>query len=110
MRDAVANDGNVKNLSSLVILSDTFTSSPRHMSGICVGYVMISYDMCGTSLIIFTCNPVFGQRSKRCLSMINYPVSDLIGKVFKQKQLKLIDVITKGHVFRVPACWMYIIE
>nr|XP_029714104.1 uncharacterized protein LOC115258183 [Aedes albopictus] len=35
---------------------------------------------------------------------------DLVARVFRQKQQKLIDVITKGHVFGVVRCWMYTIE
>ncbi|KAG8226776.1 hypothetical protein J437_LFUL006300 [Ladona fulva] len=35
---------------------------------------------------------------------------DLIARVFKQKQLKRFDVITKGHVFGAPKFWMYTIE
>jgi hypothetical protein len=59
----------------------------------------------------FTCNPSWTD-VKENLTNDHLPTErhDLIARVFKQKQLKLIDVITKGNVFGVPRCWMYMIE
>jgi hypothetical protein len=35
---------------------------------------------------------------------------DLLARVFKRKLAKLIEVITKQHVFGVTTCWLYTIE
>lgn len=35
---------------------------------------------------------------------------DLTERVFKRKLIKLIDVITKSHIFRETRCWMYLVE
>jgi hypothetical protein len=55
----------------------------------------------------FTCNPAWTKIKENQLLSERH---DLIARVFRQKQLKLIDVITEGHVFGLPRCWMYTIK
>jgi hypothetical protein len=104
LRDAVANDGNVENLGALVILLATFTGSLRHMHEYtqdAMAYVR-TYGR-PDLFITFTWNPKRTE-IKEMLTNGQLPSErhDLIARVFKQKQLKLIYVITKGHVFGVP--------
>ena len=35
---------------------------------------------------------------------------DMIGRAFRQKQLRFIEVTTKYHIFGSGRCWMYTIE
>jgi hypothetical protein len=61
--------------------------------------------------ITFTCNPAWTEIKEMLTNgQSSSERHDLIARVFKQKLLKLIHVITKGHVFGVPRCWMYTIE
>lgn len=112
LRDAVANDGNVDSLGTLVILPSSFTGSPRHMAEYTQD-AMTYVRMYGRPdlFITFTCNPTWTEIQE----MLSNGQSanerhDLVARVFRQKQQKLIDVITKGHVFGVVRCWMYTIE
>lgn len=112
LREAIANDGNVENLGALVILPATFTGSPRHMHEYTQDAMTYVKTYGRPDLFItFTCNPNWPE-IKEILTNGQLPNErhDLIARVFKQKQLKLIDVITKGHVFGVPRCWMCTIE
>jgi hypothetical protein len=92
----VANDGNVETLGALVILPATFTGSPRNMHEYtqdAMAYVRTygrSY-LC----ITFTCNPAWTE-IKEMLTNGQSPSEhhDLIARVFRQKQLTLIHVIT----------------
>jgi hypothetical protein len=100
----VGNDGNVENLGALVILPAMFTGSPRYMHEYmqdAMAYVR-TYGR-PDLFITFTCNPTWTE-IKEMLTNGQLPSEhhDLIVRVFKQKQLKLTDVITKGHVFGVP--------
>ncbi|XP_062714405.1 uncharacterized protein LOC115261339 [Aedes albopictus] len=112
LRDAVANDGNIDSLGTLVILPSSFTGSPRHMAEYTQD-AMTYVRMYGRPdlFITFTCNPTWTEIQE----MLSNGQSanerhDLVARVFRQKQQKLIDVITKGHVFGVVRCWMYTIE
>jgi hypothetical protein len=103
LRDAVANGGNVENLGPLVILPATFTGSPRHVHEYTQDAMTYVRTYGRPDLFItFTCNPAWTD-IKENLTYGQLPTEchDLIARVFKQKQLKLIDVITKGHVFGV---------
>lgn len=98
-RDAEANDGNVKNFGALVILQAT--GSPRHMHEY-TQYAMTYVSTYGRPdlFITFTCNTT-RTVIKEMLAYGQLPSErhNFIVRVFTQKQLKLIDVITKGHVF-----------
>jgi hypothetical protein len=107
-----ANDDNVENLGALVILPATFTGSPRHMHEYTQDAMTYVRTYGRSDLFItFTCNPAWTE-IKENLTNDQLPCEchDLIVRVFEQKQLKLINIITKSPVFRVPRCWMYTIE
>ena len=112
LRDAMANDGNVQDIGTLVILPATFTGSPRHMHEYTQDAMTYVRTYGRPDLFItFTCNPAWIEIREM---LINGQASsdrhDLIARVFRQKQMKLIDVLTKGCAFGVPRCWMYTIE
>lgn len=112
LKDAIANDGNVDNLGALVILPATFTGSPRHMHEYTQD-AMTYVRMYGRPdlFITFTCNPAWPEITEMLTNgqSVNER-HDLVARVFRQKQLKLIEAITKGHVFGAPRCWMYTVE
>jgi hypothetical protein len=61
--------------------------------------------------ITFTCNPAWTEiKENHTNGQLPSECHDLIARVFKQKQSKLIDVITMDRVFGVPRCWMYTIK
>lgn len=112
LKDAIANDGNVDNLGALVILPATFTGSPRHMHEYTQD-AMTYVRMYGRPdlFITFTCNPAWPEITEMLTNgqSVNER-HNLVARVFRQKQLKLIEAITKGHVFGAPRCWMYTVE
>jgi hypothetical protein len=104
LRDAVANDGNVENLGALVILPATFTGSPKHMHEYtqdAMAYVR-TYGR-PDLFITFTCNPAWTE-IKEMLTNGQSPSErhDLIARVFKQKQLKLITLLQKAMYLECP--------
>ena len=104
--------GDVENLGALVILPSTFTGSPRHMHEYTQDAMTYVKTYGRPDLFItFTCNPNWIEISENLFNgQSPNERHDLIARVFKQKQIKLIDVITKGQVFGMPRCWMYTIE
>ena len=59
-------------------------------------------------LITFTCNPKWEEiQAELMLGQSHYDRHDLSARVFRQKLIKLVDAITKGHVFEPARCWMY---
>uniref|UniRef100_A0A182NCC1 ATP-dependent DNA helicase n=1 Tax=Anopheles dirus TaxID=7168 RepID=A0A182NCC1_9DIPT len=112
LRDALHNDGNVSNIGSLVILLASFTRGPRHMHEYtqdAMTYVRMygRPDLFST----FTCNPSWEEIKNELFDgQSANDRHDLLARVFKQKQAKLIDVITKSHIFGKSRCWMYTIE
>jgi hypothetical protein len=91
-----------------VILPATFTGSPRRMNEYTQDAVAYLRMYGRPDLFItFTCNPAWTE-IKEMLTNGQSPSErhDLIARVFRQKESKLIHVIVKGHVFGVPTCWM----
>jgi hypothetical protein len=61
--------------------------------------------------ITFTCNPVWIElREEIFEGQAPSDRHDLTARVFKQKLTKLIEVITKCHIYGETQCWMYSIE
>nr|XP_060632277.1 uncharacterized protein LOC132775579 [Anolis sagrei ordinatus] len=61
--------------------------------------------------ITFTCNPSWPEIEEELLfGQTPSDRHDLIARVFKQKQMKLIHVINNCHVFGETRCWLYSIE
>ncbi|UYV77690.1 hypothetical protein LAZ67_15001947 [Cordylochernes scorpioides] len=112
LRDAVVNDGNLRELGKMVILPSTFTGSPRHMHEYAqdaMTYVR-AYGR-PDFFITFTCNPAWDE-IKELLLTGQSPSDrhDISARVFKQKLKSLLDFIVKHHVFGETRCWMYSIE
>ncbi|GFX71443.1 helitron_like_N domain-containing protein [Trichonephila clavipes] len=106
LRDAVVNDGNLRELGKMVILPFTFTGSPRHMHEYAhdaMTYVR-AYGR-PDFFITFTCNPAWDE-VKELLLTGQSPSDrhDISARVFKQKLKSLIDLIVKHHVFGETRC------
>nr|XP_033797247.1 uncharacterized protein LOC117359137 [Geotrypetes seraphini] len=102
----------VDDLGALVILPSSFTGSPRHMHEYTQDAMTYVRAYGRPDLFItFTCNPTWTEIKALLINgQLPSERHDLIARIFHQKQLKLIDVITKGHVFGMARCWMYTIE
>ncbi|XP_071036949.1 uncharacterized protein [Parasteatoda tepidariorum] len=112
LRDAVVNDGNLSECGKMVILSSTYTGSPRHMHEYAqdaMTYVR-AYGR-PDFFITFTCNPAWDE-IKDLLLTGQSPSDrhDISARVFKQKLKSLIDFIVKHSVLGETRCWMYSIE
>ncbi|CAF1919182.1 unnamed protein product [Rotaria magnacalcarata] len=61
--------------------------------------------------VTFTRNATWEQIQEELLDGQNpFDRHDLLARVFRQKLIKLMNIITKSHVFRRTRCWMYSIE
>ena len=112
LRDAIANDGNVNNLGQLTILPSTFTGSPRHMHEYTQDAMTYVRNYGRPDLFItFTCNPKWEEIQEELLTgQTHSDRHDLLARVFRQKLIKLMSIVTKSHVFGPTRCWMYSIE
>lgn len=112
LRDAIANDGNVTNIGQMVILPATYTGSPRHMNEYAQDAMAYVRKYGRPDLFItFTCNPSWIEITD-LLMPGQTPVHrhDLTARVFNQKVIKLMDLISKNHIFGETRCFMYSIE
>jgi hypothetical protein len=112
LRDAVNNDMEASNVGKMVILPATFTGSPRHMHEYTQDAMTYVRKHGRPDLFItFTCNPTWKEIGTYLfLGQSATDRHDLLARVFKRKLAKLIEVITKQHVFGVTTCWLYTIE
>jgi hypothetical protein len=61
--------------------------------------------------ITFTCNPKWKEIQEELMEgQAPSDRHDLLARVFRQKLIKLVNIITKSHVFGPTRCWMYSIE
>jgi hypothetical protein len=61
--------------------------------------------------ITFTYNPKWEEFQEELMpGQTHSDRHDLLARVFKQKRIKLMNIITKNHVFGSARCWMYSIE
>ncbi|CAF1468876.1 unnamed protein product [Rotaria magnacalcarata] len=112
LRDAIANDGNTDNLDQLVILPSTFTRSPRHMHEYTQDAMTYVKNYGRPDLFVtFTRNATWEEIQEELLDGQNpSDRHDLLARVFRQKVIKSMNIITKSHVFGPARCWMYSIE
>ena len=112
LKDAMAIDGNTNNVGKLVILPSTFTGSPRHMHEYTQDAMTYVRNYGRPDLFVtFTCNPKWQEIEEGLLpGQVPSDRHDLLARVFRQKLIKLIDIVTKTHVFGPTRCWMYSIE
>jgi Helitron helicase-like domain at N-terminus len=61
--------------------------------------------------VTFTCNPKWEEIEQELLDgQAPSDRHDLLARVFRQKLIKLINIVTKSHIFGSVRCWMYSIE
>jgi len=112
LRDAIANDGNAANIGQVCILPASYTGSPRHMHEYAQDALTYVRRYGRPDLFItFTCNSAWSE-IKDLLSpgQSSHHRHDLIARVFKQKLMKLMDLIIKNRIYGEVQCWMYSIE
>jgi hypothetical protein len=114
LRDAVTNDNNVTadTVGRLVVLPASFTGSPRYMHEYAQD-AMTYVRKRGTPdlFITFTCNPNWPEIIAELLpGQVSIDRVDLVARVFKQKVVKMMEVIVKVQVFGQVACFIYSIE
>lgn len=111
LRDAIANDGNVNpnDLGKMVILSATFTGSPRHMHEYAQDAInYVPTHGCPDLFITFPCNPTWDEITELLLpGQLSSDRHDIVVRVFKQKLKSLMDLIVKHRIFGETRCWMY---
>ena len=102
LQDAIANDVNISERGTKVILPSSFTGSPRYMhmhtqDTICIARKYGRPDL----FITFTCNSKWSEIQNALLPTNTDALyrHDIIARVFRLKHLKLIDLIKKGEVF-----------
>ncbi|GBM13356.1 hypothetical protein AVEN_159775-1 [Araneus ventricosus] len=112
LRDATTNDGNVTDIGRMVILPTTYIGSPRHMheyAQSAMTYVR-SYGR-PHLLFTFTCKTTWSE-IKEEIANGQSPADrhDLIARMFRQKLIKRIAIITNSCIYGEVNCWMYLIE
>ena len=61
--------------------------------------------------ITFTCNPLWPEITDSLMvAQKSHDRHDIIARVFRQKVIKLMDLLTKGIAFGKTLCHMYTIE
>lgn len=112
LRDAVTNDGDVRDIGQMITLPSSFTGSPRHMHEYAQdAMTYVRKYGCPDLFITFTCNPTWPEITRNLLTGQSHTQRhDLTARVFKQKLIRLIDLITKNHIFGETKCWLYSIE
>lgn len=112
LRDAINNDKDIIDLGQMVILPSSFTGSPQHQHEYTQDAMSYVRHYGRPDLFItFTCNPKWPEIESLLYSR-QFPTGrhDLTARVFKQKLIKMMNAITKTHIFGECRCWMYSIE
>ena len=112
LKDAIRNDENVSNVGQLVILPSSFTGGPRYMhERIQDAMTYVRKHGRPDLFITFTCNPHWSEIESELLpGQTPQDRHDLLARVFHQKVINLMNLITKTHVFGKPHCYTYTIE
>lgn len=112
LKDAISTDKSTKKMGQMVILPSTHTGSPRQMHEHAQdGLTYARKFGCADLFITFTCNPNWPE-IKKLLIPGQSPSDrhDIIARVFKQKLMILMKLITKHQIYGNVRCWMYTIE
>lgn len=112
LKDAICNDKNPENIGKTVILPATFVGSPRHMHEYSQDALNYVRKFGRPDLFItFTCNPKWHEIQNLLLpGQTPQNRHDIIARVFKQKVMQLIKLITKKNIFGKTNAWMYCVE
>ena len=110
--DAIVNDGNTDNTGQLVILPSSFTGSPRHMHEYTQDAMTYVRNYGRLDLFVtFTCSRKWQEIQEELFSgQSPSDRHDVLARVFRQKLIKLMNIVTKIQVFGPTRCWMYSIE
>ncbi len=105
LQDAMARDGDISNVGQQTILPSTFTGGPRYMHE-CTQDAMAYVCHYGRPdlFVTFTCNPNWKEL---LLGQAAYQHRDLVARVFCQKVIKLMHLITMAEIFGTVCCHMY---
>ncbi|KAL8594538.1 hypothetical protein ACOMHN_028892 [Nucella lapillus] len=110
--DLNSNEGYVGNLGRLVIQPSSFTGGPIYMHEYtqdALTYVRLY----GTPdlFITFSCNPK-REEIQSALKPGQKAIHqyDLVDRVFRQKVVRIMDLINKGNIFGPRRCYMYSVE
>ena len=108
----MASDGNPSELGRMVILPSSMTGSPRHMHEYTQDALTYVRQYGRPDLFLtFTCNPSWSEIIDNLLpGQHSVDRHDLIARVFKQKLIKLMAVLTKHCIFGETKCWLYSVE
>lgn len=112
LRDAITNEGNVADIGQTVILPASYMGSPRHMHEYAQDALAYVRKYGRPDLFItFTCNPNWTEIVELLLpGQRAADRHDITARVFKQKLMSLINVITKSLLFGEVRCWLYSVE
>ena len=114
LRDAVTNDGNIdaSNIGQYVILASSFTGSPRYMNEKSQDAMTYVRKFGRPDLFITcTCNPEWPEIKNELLpDQKSYDRHDLVSRVFHLKLKKMIDLLTKKHIFGPTQAFVYSVE
>ena len=113
LRDSINNDAALGHeLGKIVILPSTFTGGPRYMHEKTQDALTYVRHYGRPDLFItFTCNPKWPEITAELLpGQASNNRHDIVARVFRQKIVKLMDLLTKHNIFGPTRCDMYSIE
>lgn len=112
LADAMRNDANPEHLGRRFILPSSFIGGPRHMHEYAQDAIAFVRLYGRPDLFItFTCNPDWPEIRRHLKSHQNaYERYDIVARVFRQKVLKLMSLLTVRHVFGPDKGHVYAIE
>lgn len=112
LQDALRKDENINEIGKLVILPSSFTGGYRYMHERTQdGMVYIRSFGKPDLFITFTCNPKWSEIvSELITGQKSQDRHDIIARVFRIKVKKLINLITKEHIFGETLAYMYTVE
>lgn len=112
LQDSIENDGNVSNMGQLTILPSSYTGGPRYMQERTQDAMTYVRNYGRPDLFItFTCNSHWPDIANSLLpGQSSSDRHDIVARVFKQKLVKLMSLITKGQCFGETRCYMYSVE
>ncbi|GBP04279.1 hypothetical protein EVAR_6503_1 [Eumeta japonica] len=96
----------------MVILPSSYIGSPRHIHEYTQDAMTYVRKYGRPDLFLtFTCNSSWPEIKEQLkYGQTSMDRHDIIARVFRQKQIRFIKVITKYHIFGTVRCWMYTIE
>lgn len=112
LRDALSSDGNAKNIGKSIILPSSFTGSPRNMQEYAQDAMAYVRKNGRPDLFLtFTCNPSWPEIKNNLFDgQSQTDRHDIIARVFNQKFIMFMNMITKEKIFGDVQCYIDVIE